>query len=106
MGGLVRLNKLSFSDTFLNYFLLSKISIFFLIFCENNFEFRYDIRSIIYVSNFDTILDIDGISYINVQKSTDFKPQEKRERKTGHACSWGAGVGQIGRKKERKIDKS
>jgi hypothetical protein len=26
-------------------------------------------------------------SYINVQKSTDFKPQEKRERKTGHACS-------------------
>ena len=30
------------------------------------------------------------ISYINVQKSTDFKPQEKR------------GGGQIGRKKERK----
>jgi hypothetical protein len=34
-----------------------------------------------------------NISYINVQKSTDFKPQEKRERKTGHACSWGAGGG-------------
>jgi hypothetical protein len=46
-----------------------------------------------------------SISYINVQKSTDFKPQEKRERKTGHACSWGGGPGQIGRKKERKKER-
>ena len=34
------------------------------------------------------------IYIIKVQKSTDFKSQEKRERKTGHACSGG----QIGRK--------
>ncbi len=34
-----------------------------------------------------------AISYINVQKSTDFKSQEKRERKTLHACSWGGGGG-------------
>ena len=46
------------------------------------------------------------ISYINVQKSTDFKPQEKRERKTGHACSWGGGGGRgegADWQKERKI---
>jgi hypothetical protein len=45
------------------------------------------------------------ISYINVQKSTYFKSQEKRERKTGHACSWGGGGGRCRlaeRKKQRK----
>jgi hypothetical protein len=41
------------------------------------------------------------IYIIKVQKSTDFKSQEKRERKTGHACSWGDGGGQIGRKKDK-----
>ncbi len=48
------------------------------------------------------------ISYINVQKSTDFKPQEKREReKLGmHVVGGGgAGGGQIGRKKERKKER-
>jgi hypothetical protein len=50
-------------------------------------------------------LEINIISYINVQKSTDFKSQEKRERK--HLCSWGerGRGGQIGRKKERKKGK-
>jgi hypothetical protein len=33
------------------------------------------------------------IYIIKVQKSTDFKSQEKRERKTGHACTWGDGGG-------------
>jgi hypothetical protein len=45
-----------------------------------------------------------SIYIIKVQKSTDFKSQEKRERKTGHACSWGDGGGrggQIGRKKDK-----
>jgi hypothetical protein len=45
------------------------------------------------------------ISYINVQKSTDFKSQEKRERKTGHACSWGEGPGGGGRSAERKKER-
>jgi hypothetical protein len=55
----------------------------------------------------DTKKALLTISYINVQKSTDFKPQEKRERKTGHACSGGGGGwrGPIGRKKERKLGK-
>ena len=50
-----------------------------------------------------------AISYINVQKSTDFKSQEKRERKTWHAYSWGEGGGggrSAERKKEKKKDKS
>ncbi len=47
------------------------------------------------------------IYIIKVQKSTDFKSQEKRERKTGNACSWGDGGGGGGdRSAERKIDKS
>jgi hypothetical protein len=47
------------------------------------------------------------ISYINVQKSTDFKPQEKREReKLGMHVVGGGGGGRLAeRKKERKKER-
>jgi hypothetical protein len=47
-----------------------------------------------FIGRFESACTAMVISYINVQKSTDFKPQEKR------------GGGQIGRKKERKKEKS
>ena len=46
----------------------------------------------VYIILFSYIWNSISISYINVQKSTDFRLQEKRERKTGHACSWGEGA--------------
>jgi hypothetical protein len=52
----------------------------------------------IFIFNYSLLNQL--ISYINVQKSTDFKSQEKRERNTGHACNWGRGAD---RQKERKI---